>query len=348
MTRNDSVGDGRVGGVSADDSDGVSADDSGGMSADDSAVASRAASSIPSYRELPELGDLGVRHSRGVLPPAEGTLSFIARAGVVAAAQTVSAGIPIPLNLAVDAFDPPLFGRAPLTHRVIEASRNDAEDIVDAFNPQASSQLDGLAHVRAREHGYYDGSTDLASAGDALGMQHWATRGIVARGVLLDLPRYWAARGRPVDPFEGIGITPDDLESVAAAQGVDLQPGDVLLVRTEWAARYLESPAAKRAAVAGWTGLVASEEMAEFLWNRRVALVGSDNPAVENGPGDPAIGSLHRRLLPSLGLSLFELLDLEVLAERCAELGRWQFLFVSVPLNLHGAVSSPANAMAVL
>jgi kynurenine formamidase len=309
---------------------------------------SEAGSGIPSYRDLPELGGLGVRHSRGVLPPGEGTLSFIAEAGVIAAVQTVSVGTPIPLNLAVNAFDPPLFGRAPLTHRVIEASRNDAEDIIDAFNPQSSSQLDGLAHVRAREHGYYDGSTDLASAGEALGMQHWAARGIVARGVLLDLPRYWAAGGRLVDPFEGFGVTPDDLESVAAAEGVDVRPGDVLLIRTEWAARYLALPAGERVAVAGWTGLVASEEMAEFLWNHRVALVGSDNPAVENGPGDPAIGSLHRRLLPALGLSLLELLDLEVLAERCAELGRWEFLFVSVPLNLHGAVSSPANAMAVL
>lgn len=303
---------------------------------------------IPIYRALPELGDLRVRHSRGLLPPEQGTLSFVSREEIVIAARTVTAGVPIALNLAVDAFDPPLFARAPLRHRVIETSRNDAEDIIDDFNPQASSQLDGLAHVRAREHGYYDGSTDLASARDALGMQHWAQRGIAARGVLLDLPRYWAAGGREVDPFAGVGITPSDLETVAISQGVEVRPGDVLLVRTTWAARYLTLSIEERTAVSGWTGLVASDEMAEYLWDHRIALIGSDNPAVENAPGDRSVGSLHRRLLPALGLPMLELLDLEVLAERCAELGRWEFFFVSVPLNLRGAVSSPANAMAVL
>lgn len=303
---------------------------------------------IPNYRQLPELGALGVRHSRGVLPPSEGTLSFISPESIAAAAGLVSAGLTVPLNLPLNAFDPPLFGRAPLRHRVVEASRNEAEDIIDTFNPQASSQLDGLAHVRAREFGYYDGSTDLDSAGEAVGMQHWATAGIGARGVLLDLPRYWATHGTAVDPFEGVGITPRDLVQVAASQGTVLRRGDVVLVRTEWVARYLRLNVEDRKTVSGWTGLVASEEMAEFLWDTGVALVGSDNPAVENAPGDPAIGSLHRRLLPALGMSLLELLDLEVLAERCAELARWEFLFVSVPMNLPGAVSSPANAMALL
>lgn len=303
---------------------------------------------IPNYRDLPELGALGVRHSRGVLPPAEGTLSFISPASIAAAAGLVSAGLTVPLNLALKAFDPPLFGRAPVNHRVVEVSRNEAEDIIDSFNPQASSQLDGLAHVRAREFGYYDGSTDLESAGEAVGMQHWAKAGIAARGVLIDLPRYWTMRGTAVNPFEGVGITPEDLMAVAASQGTILRRGDVILVRTEWVAQYLRLDADDRQSVNGWTGLVASEEMAEFLWDTGVALVGSDNPAVENAPGDPAIGSLHRRLLPALGLSLLELLDLEVLAERCAELGRWEFLFVSVPINLPGAVSSPANAMALL
>jgi kynurenine formamidase len=304
--------------------------------------------SLPSYGQLPELGGLGVRHSRGLLPTAEGTLALTSADDIVAAAGLIRAGITVPLNLALNAFDPPLFGRVPLNHRVVEASRNEAEDVIDSFNPQASSQLDGLAHVRAREFGYYDGSTDLDSARDALGMQHWAKTGIAARGVLLDLPRYWAEQGRAVDPFEGVGISPHELAQMAASQGTELRRGDVILVRTSWAARYLQLTTDQQRAVSGWSGLVASEEMAEFLWDTGIALVGSDNPAVENAPGEASIGSLHRRLLPALGMSLLELLDLEALAERCSELSRWEFLFVSVPMNLPGAVSSPANAMAIL
>jgi kynurenine formamidase len=293
---------------------------------------------IPSYSELPELGDLGVRHARSVIPAQEGTLSFIEPADVAAAAAAVVLGETVPLNLPVDAFIPPLFGRSVLGHRIIEPSRNEAEDVLDGFNPQASSQLDGLAHVRARELGYFDGSTTLDGAREGLGMQHWARRGIAARGVLLDLA--------VDDPFDGSAIRPDDLRRTASDQGVDLRPGDVLLVRTRWAAAVLA--AGGDGSGLNWRGLDAGEATAEFLWDQRVAIVGADNPAVENAPGDPTIGSLHRRLLPALGLPMMELLDLERLAERCRELGRWDFLFAAVPLHVRGAVSSPANAMAIL
>lgn len=296
----------------------------------------------PAYRDLPELGTLGVRHARDTLPGPDGTLAFIEPAEIAAAAAKITGTI-IPLNLAVDAFSPPLFGRAALQHTIVEAGRNEAEDVLDAFNPQASSQLDGLAHVRAREFGFFDGSTDLESARKNLGMQHWAKRGIAGRGVLLDLI--------VPDPFDGSAISPADLEAAAKKQGVELKPGDILLVRTGWAAAYL-----RRSNTEGshhWRGLSAGEEMAEFLWDHRIALIGTDNPAVENSPGSAAIGSLHRRLLPALGLPMMELLDLERLAAHCARAGnsgtgKWDFLFVAVPLYVEGAVSSTANAMGLL
>jgi hypothetical protein len=53
-------------------------------------------------------------------------------------------------------------------------------------------------------------------------------------------------------------------------------------------------------------------------------------------------------MLPLLGMALGELFVLDRLAELCASEGRWEFLFVAVPLNLPGGVGSPANAIAVL
>jgi kynurenine formamidase len=120
------------------------------------------------------------------------------------------------------------------------------------------------------------------------------------------------------------------------------------LVRTGWAATYLALPATQRPATSSWNGLTAAEDTAAFLWDTGIALVGSDNPAVENAPGSSTIGSLHRRLLPALGMPLMELLDLEELAARCAEQARWDFLFIAVPMHLVGGVSSPANAIAML
>ncbi|MFJ8816573.1 cyclase family protein [Amycolatopsis thermoflava] len=301
--------------------------------------------SIPDYDELPELGGLGVRHAWDVLPHEEGTLAFACPDAAAAAAHEVGSGETVPLNLPLDAFDPPLFGRAQVRHSIVETGRNEVEDVIGEFNPQASSQLDGLAHVRAREHGFFGGSTTIDDARERVGMHHWARRGIAARGVLLDVEAARRRAGRPADPFLGEAFDPGELLEVADAQGVALRPGDALLVRTGWAAARM---AAGDAPSGSWNGLAAGEDMARMLWNRRVCLVGSDNPAVENAPGDRAVGSLHRRLLPALGMPLMELLDLERLARRCADNGRWDFLFVSVPLAVRGGVSSPANAMAVL
>lgn len=303
---------------------------------------------LPLYEELPEIGQLGVRHSWGLLPLEQGTLAFITAEQVLDGASLVESGTVVPLNLPVNAFDPPLFGRSPLEHEVVEVTRNDAEDLIDRFNPQASSQLDGLGHVRAREFGYYGGITSLDEARKRLGMHHWAANGIAGRGILLDVARYRLERGEDADPFAGFGYTPDLLSATADWAGVQLRPGDVLLVRTGWVGAHFALEHAARRSVGGWDGLHAGEATARFLWDKRIALVGSDNPAVENSPGHPSIGSLHRRLLPSLGMSLMELLDLDVLAEKCQERGKWDFQFVSVPLNLPGAVSSPANATAIL
>ncbi|TFC70955.1 cyclase family protein [Cryobacterium sp. TMS1-20-1] len=304
--------------------------------------------SFPRYEDLPLIPELGVRHSWEVLPADAGTLSRIQPQHVTDAAGLVSQGLTIPLNLPIDAFDPPLFGRDRLRHTVVEATRIDAEDVIDAFNPQGSSQIDGLAHVRAREFGYFGGITELDEARQTLGMHHWARRGIAGRAVLLDMSAYAHSQGDDSGPFVGVGYDVEALEAVLQAQSLNLRVGDILLIRTGWTERFLALSTEERQAVAGWNGLRADEAMAEFLWNHGVALVGSDNPAVENGPGDRAIGSLHRRLLPTLGLPLMELLDFERLAQTCADRGEWAFFFVAVPMNLEGAVSSPANAMAIL
>lgn len=303
----------------------------------------------PTFDDLPELGGLGIRHAWDVVPSDLGSVAHTHREDVRAAAHSVRTGETIPLNLAVDAFDPPLFGRRQVEHTVIEAGRNELEDSLSELNPQASSQLDGLAHVRAREHGFLGGSATIAEARERSGMHHWARHGIAARGVLLDVARSRRAAGGAADPFLGDPITPRELRDVAAEQQVELRPGDALLVRTGWTAAYLAADQAQRArGAASWNGLHAGEDTARMMWDLRVAVLGSDNPAVENGPGDRTVGSLHRRVLPALGLALMELLELERLATRCDQIQRWDFLFVSVPLHVVGGISSPANAMAIL
>lgn len=305
----------------------------------------------PTYDELPELGGLGVRHAWDVLPAPLGTLSRLAPEEVVRAAGLVRTGEVFPLNLGLDAFDPPLFGRAAVEHEVSAHDRNSFEDTLDAFNPQASSQWDGLGHVRAREHGWFGGITAAPEAAERLGMHHWAARGIVGRGILLDVAAHRERTGTPYDPFGGDAVTAEDLATIARDSGVELRRGDVLCLRFGWTAEYRRRLAAGddvSAASTAWAGLSGAESTARFLWDSAVAAVAADNPAVERGPGTREDGSLHRRLIPTLGFALAELLDLDPLAAACAQQGRAEFLFVGVPLPIPGGVSSPSNAVALL
>jgi kynurenine formamidase len=305
----------------------------------------------PSFDELPTIEKLGLRHAWTVLDRDLGTLARSSAQGIVQAAGLVREGTVLPLNLSLAELDPPLFGREAPRHEIFATDRNTLDDRIDAFYPQGSSQWDGLRHVRARELGFFGGVTDEFASGEgALGIEHWARRGIVGRGVLLDVVAHRERRGLAYDPFGAEAIEAQELREIADAQELELRGGDVICVRTGWIDAYRRLGQGERAALAGdarASGLAGSEDMARLLWDSGAIAVAADNPTLEVAPGDPAVGSLHRRLIPMLGFVVGELLDLGALAALCARDARWDFMFVAAPLNLPGGVGSPANAVAI-
>ncbi len=86
---------------------------------------------------------------------------------------------------------------------------------------------------------------------------------------------------------------------------------------------------------------------AEYLWDRHVAAVAADNPALEAWPPSAETGFLHFRLIPHFGMNIGELWHLEDLAADCAADGVYEFFFTSAPLNVPGGVGSPPNALAI-
>lgn len=190
-------------------------------------------------------------------------------------------------------------------------------------------------------------------------LDKWHERGCLAgRGVLIDYKSYADAKGIKYQPFKGFRITPRDIEKVAAYQHVKFQPGDILIVRFG-VTEVLDSLSGEeqRAAMASGEvcGLDGSKDMARWLWDKRFAAVASDNLAVEAIPsiidGDvqrlPHL-ILHQWCLSLLGIPLGELWYLRTLAEKCKASKQYTFLLTSVPLNVHGLVGSPPNALAVL
>jgi hypothetical protein len=307
----------------------------------------------PRYDELPEVEGLGLRHAWDVYGPDDvlGSINLVTPQRVARAASEVVTGEVVRLDLPLDVPDPPLFGRRPYRHEVFALNRHEMDDRLDDFHPQGSTQWDALGHVRAREHGYWGGRTaDPTDGPRPLGIEHWARHGIAGRGVLIDVAGFYAAQGRPLDPLSAHPFAVADLTGALAAQGVELRAGDVLCIRTGWTAAYRELGRQDRVGYAerpSFAGLHAGEDTARFVWDAQPAALCCDNPAVEVVPGDPAIGSLHRRLIPMLGLALGEMFDLEELARRCRADGRWTFLFVAAPLHLPGGIGSPGNAVAI-
>ncbi|MFM7534550.1 MAG: cyclase family protein [Acidimicrobiales bacterium] len=308
---------------------------------------------LPTYDELPEVPGLGMRHAWDVWGRDDvlGSINLVTATRVAAARGEIVTGARYSLDLPLDVPNPPLYGRRPYRHHVRPLNRHEMDDHLDDFHPQGSTQWDALGHVRCREHGYWGGRTQDPTEGpNGLGIHHWARHGIAGRGILLDVAARLAADDPGYDPLEPRPITVEDLQATLDAQRVTPGVGDLWCVRTGWVTAYRALGSDARAAYAiepRFAGLQADEAMARFLWNAHPAALVCDNPAVERAPGDPAVGSLHRRLLPLLGFALGEMFDLDALAAACAADERWTFLFVAAPLHVPDGLGSPGNAMAI-
>lgn len=313
----------------------------------------------PRYRDLPAVPGGPDRHAWDVWGRADqlGAINRLTPREVKLAAGMVRKGKVFNLSLPLNVPDPPFSDdRHIYKHTVWMRNRNSKDDKVDELYMQASSQWDGLRHMRYRDHGYWGGRQEADIERGALGMENWVNHGLVGRGILLDMPRFMAKRGTPLDLTQDTAFDAPLLNEALKSSKIETREGDILLLRTGWLGHFLSRPPAEQArfprTLAGpdglrSPGLKATPDTAEFLWDRGFAAVVADNAAVEDTPGDPANGFLHRRVLPLLGIALGELFVLDALADDCAADGVCECMLIGVPLNIPGGVGSPANAIAI-
>lgn len=312
---------------------------------------------IPTFDELPIRDDAPAESSWGVFDnEALGCLSFLTPEGVVDAARLVTQGKVFRLDAKIGFAKPPLFGRAAVTHTVIPLGPTAHDDMLDSFNTQEGSQWDGLGHVgHFRLERFYNGvrAEEIRDGRNArLGIHHWAAK-VVGRAVLIDLVGFRQAQDRSFDPLKRGVYTVTELEQALEAQHAELRPGTILLIRAGWMEAYEKSTPEEKEAIAPFDriesiGLEPSRATAAWLWDHRVAAIGTDCPAVEPLPFDLADeGLLHYRALPLLGLPLGELFVLGPLAADCAADGRYEFMLVSAPLHVEGGIASPPNAVVI-
>jgi len=284
-----------------------------------------------------------------------GTLNFLTDECVRAAAALVRRGAVFNLDHPIGAFDPPPAAhRESVRHEVIEYRPDHLDDYLDNFYLQGSSHIDGLRHVAHATYGFYNNAPrdELRSGSPTLGIDRWVERGIVGRGVLLDVARFFERRGQPLDHEHSDAIGPAMLDAAAAEQEVELRPGDIVLVRTDWPRYYGQKRDEGSGGLSCNAGLEQSRDMLRWIWEGRFSVVAADNFALEAypPPANPDFydqGLMHPELIAMLGLVVGELWALDRLAADCAQDGVFEFMVVVKPLHIVGAVGSPANATAL-
>jgi hypothetical protein len=114
----------------------------------------------------------------------------------------------------------------------------------------------------------------------------WSTRGLVTRGILVDLPRFYDLYSiKPHDPFTQYSIPLHHLQAALESQGVVPRFGDMLIIRSGFmAARATKTPeelvTAARRVPPAWAGVEQSEEVLKWIWEHFGA-VAADHPAFE-------------------------------------------------------------------
>jgi kynurenine formamidase len=280
---------------------------------------------------------------------ARGALNYITPESTAAAVRLVRTGVTVTLSLPLST-EARMDSPEPADYYMTMMPDDDigsgtvrfAKDYIGAdYHNEGHTHVDAFSHV-AFDGLLYDGQPDssVTPEGAAWGAIDLLERGLVGRGVLLDIPR---VRGVPwLEPGEH--VLPGDLEAAERAQGVSVEQGDILLVRTGHVRRLAELPPwDTRNAKAGLHPTTAT-----FLAERSVSALGSDGnndtaPSTTEGIGFP----IHVLTLNAMGVHLLDYLQLEDLVGRCEAEQRWEFLFVGAPLRVTQGTGSPLNPIAI-
>ena len=214
-----------------------------------------------------------------------------------------------------------------------------ANDLI-TLGTHVGTHIDALGHVSQDGLLHGDVPADAAQVGGGFpdhGIHVFAPA--LTRGILLDVPG--ALGTTSCEP--GYEITPADLDAALELSGTTPTPGDVLLVRSGWGARW-EEGAAYIGAASGVPGV--STDGARWLAAHRPRAAGADSIAFERlepGKGH-AVLPAHRILLVEEGINIIETMNLEDIARD----GVRAFTLVLAPLPLVGATGSPVRPLAVV
>jgi len=222
------------------------------------------------------------------------------------------------------------------------------EEFIAGHLGQDGTQFDALCHM----------GTVLGKPGDLNGIRYYngfshadigTGRGftklgvenvppIFTRGILIDIAAY---KGRMLELSEEFSVK--DIKSALKLQGMsvdDIEEGDALFYHTGWGSLWGVNNAKFNSGVPGL-----SDKAGDWVVERKVVLVGTDNWGVEAIPG-PDLNNFapnHQKFLVENGIYIMENLDFSSLIS--AKVYKFAFVFGAVPFK--GATGSPGRPFAL-
>jgi kynurenine formamidase len=217
-----------------------------------------------------------------------------------------------------------------------------AADMMFFSGQHGSPNIDAVGHIsdNMKLFGGADAAASEGAAGlTALGIEAYPRERFINRAVLLDVARF-----KKVEALApGQEITAEDLEATARSQGVEIQAGDSVVIRTGFG-KFFEADRAKYSGLRPGPG----EGAARWLANKKIFLVGDDQMSFEVVPEKGTIFPCHRILIADNGIYIVENLNLEELARVLAETRVYEFALILNPPRIRGATGAAANAFAII
>jgi kynurenine formamidase len=202
---------------------------------------------------------------------------------------------------------------------------------------QAGTHWDSLAHSSYRGSIYNGYPSDTITEAGASRCDIGKVGSLVSRGVLLDVALTHGVDVLP-SPY---AITAEDLDETCRRQGLDVLPGDIVLIRTGMM-QLLQ--AGDKQAYYGGTG--ASVSAVPWFHEHDVAAAATDNVIFEYLDWDMLL-PVHVLDLVFMGMLQGQNWDLEELAADCAQDGIYEFLLVASPEPFTGGLGAPVHPIAI-
>ena len=250
----------------------------------------------------------------------------------------------------------PAMGRTNPIHSMLRTGTDAYSGVLDKRGIRAADDTvflpthgcthwDGLGHIFYEDKMWngYDCREVTSAGAQKCGIEKTKDK-MVGRGVLLDVARA-LDKSRLED---GYAITCEDLDYTVQKQGISIQKGDFVIVRTGQMEDCLER--------GSWDGFPGGDapgmgfDTIDWVQRTELAALASDTWGCEVRPNQSEDGinqPWHWITIPIQGMTMGEMFNLKELAEDCLVDNIYEFLFVAPSIPITGAVGTPINPLAI-